>query len=353
MNSFQAIFLGLIQGLTEFIPVSSSGHLVIAQYFLDIKEDQILFNVILHIGTLIPIFIIFWQDIKDMILLKKEKRKETFYILLAIIPTGIIGVLFEDFFENLFANAYLTALMLIVTGLILYITEKIDGGEKEVEELKFWQPLLVGLAQGGAIIPGISRSGTTIAASLFQGLNRKAAARFSFLMSIPVIGGAGFLQLLKVLESGSFNLELKIVLLGFFSAVVSGYFAIKLLVKLVNQEKLSVFAYYCWILGLIIILGCAHRGIINTINYAKEITGIDDIYMVIGGTHTANASEQRMNSTINEIKRMDVKKIGVSHCTGLVSGCKLSRELGKEIFFHNNAGSTIKYEDDSLKINEF
>ncbi|HKL75534.1 MAG TPA: MBL fold metallo-hydrolase [Halanaerobiales bacterium] len=106
-------------------------------------------------------------------------------------------------------------------------------------------------------------------------------------------------------------------------------------------------------LGLIIILGCAHRGIINTINYAREITGIDDIYMVIGGTHTANASEQRMNSTINEIKRMDVKKIGVSHCTGLVSGCKLSRELGKEIFFHNNAGSTIKYEDDSLKINEF
>ena len=254
MNSFQAVFLGLIQGLTEFIPVSSSGHLVIAQYFLDIKEDQILFNVILHIGTLIPIFIIFWRDIKDMILLKKEKRKETFYILLAIIPTGIIGVLFQDFFEKFFSNAYLTALMLIVTGLILYITEKIDGGKKEVEELQFWQPLLVGLAQGGAIIPGISRSGSTIAASLFQGLNREAAARFSFLMSIPVIGGAGFLQFLNVIESGKFNLDLKIVLLGFFSAVISGYFAIKILLKVLAEKKLNYFSYYCWLAAAAVII---------------------------------------------------------------------------------------------------
>lgn len=254
MNSFQAVFLGLIQGLTEFIPVSSSGHLVIAQSFLDIREDQILFNVILHIGTLIPIFIIFWQDIKDMILLKKEKRKETFYILIAIIPTGIIGVLFEDFFENLFANAYLTAFMLIVTGLILYITEKIDGGEKEVEEMKFWQPLVVGLAQGAAIIPGISRSGSTIAASLFQGLNREAAARFSFLMSIPVIGGAGFLQFLKIVERAEFNLELKVVLFGFSAAVVSGYFAIKILLKVLAEKKLNYFSYYCWFIAAVVIV---------------------------------------------------------------------------------------------------
>lgn len=254
MNIFQAVFLGLIQGLTEFIPVSSSGHLVIAQSFLDIREEQILFNVILHIGTLIPIFIIFWSDIKDIILLKKEKRKETFYILLAIIPTGIIGILFEDFFENLFANAYLTAFMLIITGLILYITEKIENGKKEVEALKFWQPLLVGLAQGAAIIPGISRSGTTIAASLFQGLNRKAAARFSFLMSIPVIGGAGLLQALKVFESGEFNLEFSIVISGFLTAVVSGYFAIKILLKVLAENKLNYFSYYCWLVAAVVIL---------------------------------------------------------------------------------------------------
>jgi undecaprenyl-diphosphatase len=253
LNSFQAIFLGFIQGLTEFIPVSSSGHLVIAQSFLNIKEDQILFNVILHIGTLIPIFIIFWRDIKDMILFKKEKRKETFYILLAIIPTGIIGVLFEDFFEKLFANAFLTAFMLIITGLILYITEKFEGGVKEVEELKFWQPLLVGLAQGAAIIPGISRSGSTIAASLFQGLNREAAARFSFLMSIPVIAGAGFLQFLKVVETGAFNLELKIILFGFSAAVISGYLAIKILLKVLAEKKLNYFSYYCWFVAAVVI----------------------------------------------------------------------------------------------------
>ena len=254
MNSFQAVLLGLIQGLTEFIPVSSSGHLVIVQHFFDIKENQILFNVILHIGTLIPIFIIFWQDIRDIILLKKEKRKESIYILLAIIPTGIIGILFEDFFENLFANAYLTAFMLIITGFILYITEKIDGGEKEVGELKFWQPLLVGIAQGGAIIPGISRSGTTIAASLFQGLNREAAARFSFLMSIPVIGGAGFLQFLNVIESGTLNIEFKIIILGFISAFISGYFAIKVLLKVLAEKKLDYFSYYCWTVALIVII---------------------------------------------------------------------------------------------------
>lgn len=254
MNIFQAVFLGLIQGLTEFIPVSSSGHLVIAQSFLEIREEQILFNVILHIGTLIPIFIIFWSDIKDIILLKKEKRKETFYILLAIIPTGIIGILFEDFFENLFANAYLTAFMLIITGLILYVTEKIENGKKEVEDLKFWQPLLVGLAQGAAIIPGISRSGTTIAASLFQGLNREAAARFSFLMSIPVIGGAGLLQALKVFESGEFNLDLTIVISGFLAAVVSGYFAIKILLKVLAENKLNYFSYYCWLVAAVVIL---------------------------------------------------------------------------------------------------
>lgn len=254
MSIFEAAFLGIIQGLTEFIPVSSSGHLVIAQFFMDIREDQLLFNVIVHIGTLIPIFIIFWQDIKDMILLKKEKRKEIFYILLAIIPTGIIGILFEDFFESLFADAYAAAFMLIVTGFILYFTEIFAGGNKEVEDLKFWQPILVGFAQSFAIIPGISRSGSTIAASIFQGLDREAAARFSFLMSIPVIGGAGFLQFLNVLEAGGSNLELKIIFTGLITAAVSGYFAIKILLKVLKERKLQYFSYYLWIMALIVIL---------------------------------------------------------------------------------------------------
>jgi undecaprenyl-diphosphatase len=254
LNTFQAIFLGLIQGLTEFIPVSSSGHLVIIQHFLEIEENQLLFNVVLHIGTLLPIFIIFWRDIKEMILFKKKKRKEIFYILIAIIPTGLIGVLFEDFFENLFSNSYLTALMLIVTGTILYLTEKISSGKKEINQLKSWQPLLVGIAQAGAIIPGISRSGTTIAASLFQGLNRKAAARFSFLISIPVIGGAGFLEFLDVIENENINLEFKFMVLGFLSASISGYFALKILLKILVEKKLNYFSYYCWTVALMFLL---------------------------------------------------------------------------------------------------
>lgn len=254
MNAFQAVLLGIIQGLTEFIPVSSSGHLVIFQYFLNIKEEQLLFNVVVHLGTLIPIFIIYWDDIIEILKLKEERRKETFYILLAIIPTGLIGVLFQDFFESLFSNPYLTSIMLIVTGIILYITEMMDGGNKELEELKFWQPVLVGIAQGGAIIPGISRSGSTIAASLFQGLNRETAARFSFLMSIPVIGGAGFLQFLNVLESGKIATGTDILIIGLLSAAVSGYLAIKILLKVLKEKKLNYFSYYCWTAALVVIL---------------------------------------------------------------------------------------------------
>jgi undecaprenyl-diphosphatase len=259
MNTFQAIFLGLVQGLTEFIPVSSSGHLVILQHFFEIRENQLLFNVVLHIGTLIPIFIIFWDDIRDIILLKKNKRKESYYILIGIIPTAVIGILFEDFFEKLFSNFYSAALMLIITGIILYFAEKINSNKrseekKEINDLKFWQPLVVGIAQGGAIIPGISRSGTTIAASLFQGLNRKAAARFSFLMSIPVIGGAGFLEFLDVLESNSLELDLSLLIFGFLAASISGYFALKLLLKVLVENKLRYFSYYCWSVAALVLM---------------------------------------------------------------------------------------------------
>jgi undecaprenyl-diphosphatase len=260
LNAFQAVLLGLIQGLTEFIPVSSSGHLVIVQYFLNIKEEQLLFNVVVHLGTLIPIFIVYRHDILEILKFKKERRKETLYILLAIIPTGIIGILFEDFFESLFSNPYLTSLMLIVTGLILYITEMMDGGNKELEELKFWQPILVGIAQGGAIIPGISRSGSTIAASLFQGLNRETAARFSFLKSIPVIGGAGFLQFLNVLESGKTAIGADILIIGLLSAAISGYLAIKILLKVLKEKKLNYFSYYCWTAALVVVLLTYFKG---------------------------------------------------------------------------------------------
>lgn len=253
MDVFQAVILGLIQGLTEFLPVSSSGHFVIAQYFFDIKEDQVLFNVILHLGTLIPVFIIFWDDIKPLILFKNEKRTEMYYILIAVIPTAVIGLVFDDFFQKLYSNLYFTVLMLIITGVILFISEKMNNGNKEITDLKSWHSSLVGVVQGGAIIPGISRSGSTIAASLFLGLNRKAAAKFSFLISIPVISGAGLLQFLNILETGNTNLELKIMILGFLTAAISGYIAIKIVLKTLVEKKLNYFSYYCWSIALIII----------------------------------------------------------------------------------------------------
>jgi len=254
LNSFTAIILGIVQGLTEFLPISSSGHLVIFQSLFNVKENQLTFSIFLHFGTLLPIIIIFWQDIKDIILFKKEKRRLTYLILIAIIPTAFIGIFFEDFFAGLFSSVINVGFMLIITGLLLFLAEKWTAGSKHVEDLKSWQAILVGVAQGIAILPGISRSGLTIVASLFQKLSREDAARFSFLISIPVIGGAGLLELKDLFGNATVNIDITNVILGVTAAMISGYFAIKYLLHILHEGSLIIFSYYCWFVGIIIIL---------------------------------------------------------------------------------------------------
>lgn len=254
MEIIKIIALGIIQGLTEFLPISSSGHLVIAQKLFNIYENQLLLTVLLHFGTLIPVIIIFRKDILELITFKKRKRHFLFLIIVASIPTALMGIFFEDFFEKLFASTISTAIMLIITGFILLLGDKIAKYDKEITDFKWLNAVLVGIAQGIAIIPGISRSGSTITASLIQGLKKEEAARFSFILSIPVIGGAGLLKINDAINVGVSNFNITAVILGFISAVISGYIAIKYFLYILKKQKLIYFSYYLWIIGIIILL---------------------------------------------------------------------------------------------------
>ena len=254
MNIFYSILLGIIQGLTEFLPISSSGHLVIFQKLLGITKGQLTFNIFLHFGTLIPVLIIFWDDIRDIILLKKSKKHLIWLILIGTIPTGMIGILFEDFFKGLFSSVTNTGYMLLVTGTLLLIAEKLSNSKRNIDEFKTSNSVIVGIAQGLAIIPGISRSGSTIVASLLQDLNREEAARFSFLLSIPAIGGAGILELKDAITIGLSGISWIAIITGTLASAIAGYIAIKYLLHILKNGSLVVFSYYCWFLGLLTII---------------------------------------------------------------------------------------------------
>lgn len=252
MNLLKVIILGIVQGVTEFLPISSSGHLVIFQHFMKINEGLTL-DVFLHFGTLLAVIVVYWDDIIGMITLKREYRKLTYYIILGSIPAGVIGILFEDIFEQLFSTLTVVGVALLVTGTFLWLSDRIGNEERNLKDMELSDSVVVGFAQAFAIIPGISRSGSTIVAGLFKGLDRRLAAKFSFLLSVPVIGGATLLKTKDIVTAGFSGITLLELVVGTLSAAVAGYFSIKLLLKLINQEKLSIFAYYCWILGLVVI----------------------------------------------------------------------------------------------------
>lgn len=254
MELVKVIILGVVQGLTEFLPVSSSGHLVIFQKLFNINAEALTLEVFLHFGTLIAVMIAYWDDIVEIITLKPQYRKFTYYIILGSVPAGVIGILYQDVIAKVFDEIIIVGFMLIITGVLLWLSDRITSQDRNMEEMNFIDAILVGCAQAFAILPGVSRSGSTIVAGLFKGLDRKLAAKYSFLLSIPVIGGATLLQTFDLIKEGFGTFGPVELASGTIAAAIAGYFAIKLLVKLVNQERLSVFAYYCWGLGLIIIL---------------------------------------------------------------------------------------------------
>ncbi|NLM45891.1 MAG: undecaprenyl-diphosphate phosphatase [Firmicutes bacterium] len=256
MGILEGIFLGIVQGLTEFLPVSSSGHLVIFQHFLGIREAGITFEVMVHFGTLVSVLCVFGNDILRILrnfYRKKQERHFLLMLVLGVIPTGLMGILLKDYFAGFYESPATTGLMLLVTGCLLYTLAYLRPGEKNEATMKGIDALLISVAQGIAIIPGISRSGATITSALWLGLDRETAVRFSFLVSIPVILGATLLEAKDLAAAGFNNLSAG-VLLGMLAAFLSGILAIRLFVKVLRSGKFHYFAYYCWFAGIISLL---------------------------------------------------------------------------------------------------
>ena len=256
MNEIDAIILGVIQGLTEFLPVSSSGHLEITRELLSTNQlpsDNLLMTSVLHFATALSTILVFRKDIYDLIkgLFEKENKTSKSYvikILIAIVPAGLVGFLLSDQIEFLFSgNMTLVGIMLIITGTLLFLTKILKTKNFKISKV---HALIIGLCQAFAVIPGISRSGATICTSLFLGNNKSEAAKFSFLIVIPVIFGA---ILKDVLSGDIFDNEIKIsiLIIGFISSFLTGVLACKLMLKIVANNNLIYFSFYCFVLGII------------------------------------------------------------------------------------------------------
>ena len=256
MNEIDAIILGVIQGLTEFLPVSSSGHLEITRELLNTNQlpsDNLLMTSVLHFATALSTILVFRKDIYDLIkgLFDKENKSSKSYIikiLIAIVPAGLVGFLLSDEIEFLFSgNMILVGIMLIITGTLLFLTKILKTKNFKISSV---HALIIGLSQAFAVIPGISRSGATICTSLFLGNNKSEAAKFSFLIVIPVIFGA----ILKDVLSGDIfynEIKISILIIGFISSFLTGVLACKLMLKTVANNNLIYFSFYCFVLGII------------------------------------------------------------------------------------------------------
>ena len=253
MSWFEAVILGLVQGLTEFLPVSSSGHLAIAKALFGIESGDLSFEIVVHAATVLSVIIVFRKDILLLLqgLFKFKLNSETRYILLiciSMIPVFIVGMFFKDYVEGIFGNGLtVVGVCLMITALLLFLSQTIKSGEKE---LNWWRALLVGVAQAVAVLPGLSRSGSTIATGLLCGIKRDEIARFSFLMVLVPILGEAFLEIVDggFAASGIGTLPL---LLGFLSAFLSGLLACSAMLAIVKKAKLGWFALYCTVAGLL------------------------------------------------------------------------------------------------------
>ena len=248
MNIWEALVLGVVQGLCEFLPVSSSGHLVLFQQILGVNDPGILLDTLLHVGTLVAIFVVFWHDIWDMI--RRPLSKPVYLLALATVPAVIATLLFGDFFETAFTGKFL-GLGFLATSAILFFSGKRQGHRKEVG---YADALVMGVFQAVAILPGISRSGSTISGGLFRGIDRTEAAKFSFLMSIPAILGSVVLQVKDIVTGTAVSLPLVPVIVGTAAAAVSSLFAIKFMLYLVRRVNLAGFAIYTLALGTLVCL---------------------------------------------------------------------------------------------------
>ncbi len=273
MDILSAIVLGVVQGLTEFLPVSSSGHLVIFHEIFgmnDLEESHLLFDTMLHVGTIVSILLVYRKDIVELIIAFFEmildafkgkfdvktspEKRMVWLLIIGTIPAVIIGLIFKDIFEMMFKSIRLVGFTLLFTGFLLLLTNRIAKGSKNEKTTSYSNALFIGLFQSLAIIPGISRSGSTIVGGLLNGLKKEFAIKFSFLMSIPAILGAAVLQIPDISKRSFDSASIFPYIIGTIMAAVVGFFAIKFLIKLLEKGKFYIFSYYCWTVGLISII---------------------------------------------------------------------------------------------------
>lgn len=279
LSYLMAILMGIIQGVAEFLPISSSGHLALFQQFFgmeNMEEKYMMFTVMLHFGTLISVLVVYWKDVVEMIrefflgiaaLAGKDTgtppppaRRMVMLIIIATLPLFVM-VLLQDAVNALFASSIMVSIALLATGCILFFSDRLAHGRKTAKNATITDALIVGCGQALAVIPGLSRSGTTISVGMMRGFDRAFAVRFSFLMSLPAIVGANILELKDAVESGFVTSELPMYLVGVVVAAVVGYFAIRLVKSLSDKGKFGKFAYYCWAVGL----GSLIAGIVKTV----------------------------------------------------------------------------------------
>ncbi len=255
MSIIEAIVLGIVQGFSEFLPISSSGHLVLLQRFFGINEGALSFTVALHIATLLAVIVVFWNKIIEIV--KNPFSKLPLYIILGTIPFGILGLIFNEWIESFFETGATLGVGFIFTGLVLMYAEKAGNNKRKMEDMNVKDPLIIGTAQAVAMLPAVSRSGMTISAALVLGIERKTAADFAFLLSIPAILAPAALdiyRMLKTEENAIAVIGAEPFIFGMLFAAVSGFLAVKTMLKLIQKQKLRYFSYYLWGIGTLVLL---------------------------------------------------------------------------------------------------
>ncbi len=268
MNFFQAFILGIVQGITEFLPISSSGHLVFVPFLLNwqIPTDQIFpFNVLVQLGTLLAVIVYFWKDLVQIVInfvsglfqknpIRNQKTRLGWQLIFATLPAMIGGLFLKDLVETSFQSIIATAVFLLVTALLLLIADRFGKARQKLAEMNFKNAFVIGAFQLLSIFPGISRSGSTITGGVLQGLSRKDAARFSFLMSIPVMFGASLLSISDLLAITNLDHFLPVLAIGFITSAVVGFISIHWLLKFLQNNNLRVFSVYCTVLAAAIFI---------------------------------------------------------------------------------------------------
>lgn len=264
MDIFQSIILGIVQGLGEFLPISSTAHLILAPYFFNWQDSGLSFDVALHIGTLIAVIGFFWRDWVEILLLASNKTLHTKYqiqdtkynykllwlLIIASVPGAISGFLLDDYAEKIFRHPLVIAFTLSIVGLILYLVDSYAAHKKDIKDMGLKEAIIIGLSQAVAIIPGVSRSGATMTTGLALGLSREQAARFSFLLSTPIILGAAIVKVPQLIQTGI----AAPIILGIIAAAVSGYLAIKYMLRFIQEVGYAPFFWYRLGLALVIVV---------------------------------------------------------------------------------------------------